>query len=66
MQCTIYSWTSPMMKFVMDETRSVESITNCTLEESRITFIMQFNNALKDFDIFFSREFIQLLLLFAL
>ena len=48
-------------KIVMDETRSVESMTNFTLEESMNTFIMQLNNALKDFDTF-SREFIQLLL----
>ena len=30
---SIYSWMGPMMKFVIDETRSVESITNFTLEE---------------------------------
>ena len=42
-------------KFVMDETRSVESITNFTLEESMNIFMMQLNNALKDFDTFFSR-----------
>ena len=53
------------MKFAMDETRSVESITNFTLEEFMNTFIMQLNNALKDFDTF-SRDFIQLFLLFAL
>ena len=34
----------------MDETRSVESMTNLTLEESMNTFIMQLNNALEDFD----------------
>ena len=47
----MYSWTSPM--------------TNFTLEKSMNTFIMQLYNALSDFDPF-SREFIQLLLLFAL
>ena len=41
-----------MMKFVIDETRSVESATNFTLGESMNTFIMELNNALKDFDIF--------------
>ena len=45
----------------MDETQYVESMTNVTLKESMNTFIMQLNNALKDFDTF-SREFIQLLL----
>ena len=44
-----------MMKFVMDEMRSVESVTNYTLEESINIFIMQLNNALKDFYTFFSR-----------
>ena len=38
----------------MDETRSVESVTIFTLEESMNTFIMQFSNdfgkILKDFD----------------
>ena len=43
-----------MMKFVMDETRSIESITNFALEESMNIFIMQVNNALKDFDTYFS------------
>ena len=28
----IYSWTNPMMMFVLDETRGVEHITNFTLE----------------------------------
>ena len=45
----------------MDETRSVESMTNFSLEESMNTFFMQLYNALKDLDTF-SREFIQLLL----
>ena len=61
----IYSWTSPMMKFVMDEMRSVESVTNYTLEEYINIFIMQLNNALKYFYTF-SQELIQLLLLLAL
>ena len=43
-----------MMKFVMHETRSVESITNFTLEEFMNIFIMQLNSALKEFT-FFSR-----------
>ena len=34
----------------MDETRSFESITNFTLEESMNNFIMQLKNALKSFD----------------
>ena len=50
---TIYSWANPTMKFVMDETQSVESITNFTLEESVNIFIMQLNNTLKGFDVFF-------------
>ena len=45
----------------MDETRSVDSMTNFTLEVSMNTLIMPLNNALKDFDTF-SRELIQLLL----
>ena len=45
-----------MMKFVMDETRSVGSITNFTLEESMNTCITQRNNALKDFDTFFLKS----------
>ena len=49
----------------MDETRSVESVTNFTLEESMNTFIIQLNNVLKYFDTFYL-EFIQLLFLFAL
>ena len=50
-----------MMKFALDKKRSVESVTNFTLEDSMNTLIMQRNSALKDFDTF-SREFIQLLL----
>ena len=42
-------------KLVMDETRNAESLTNFTLEASMNTFIMQLNNALEDFDTFFSR-----------
>ena len=53
---SIYSWTSPMMKFVMDETRSVQSVTNFTLEESMNIFIMQLNIALKDFYTFFLKS----------
>ena len=34
----------------MEETRSVESVANFTLVESMDTFIMQLNNALKEFD----------------
>ena len=45
----------------MDETQSVESMTNFALEESMNTFIMQLSNALKDFDTF-SHEVMQLLL----
>ena len=30
----IYSWTSPMMEFIMNEMQSVESMANLTLEES--------------------------------
>ena len=37
----------------MDETQSVESITNFTLEESMNIFIIQLNNALKAFYVFF-------------
>ena len=47
------------------ETRSVESMTNFTLEEPMNIFTMQLNNALKVFDTF-SQEFIQLFFLFAL
>ena len=36
-------------KFAIDETRSVQSITNFTLEESTNIFIMQLNIALKGF-----------------
>ena len=57
MEKSIYSWTSPMMMFVMYKTRSVESITNFTLEESLNIFIMQLNNALKDFYTFLSRVY---------
>ena len=39
-------------KFVMNETWSVDSMTNFTLEESMNTSIMQPNNALKYFDTF--------------
>ena len=49
----------------MDEKQSVESMTDFKLEKPVNNFIMQFNNALSDFDTF-SQEFIQLLLLFAL
>ena len=38
--------------FVMDETRSVETMTNFTFEESMNTFIMQLKNKPKDFDSF--------------
>ena len=51
---------SSMMKFVVDETRSVESITNFTLKESMNTISMQLNNELKKIDTC-SQEFIQLL-----
>ena len=44
-----------MIKFVKDETRSVESVTNFLLEESMNIFIMQLNNALKYFYTFFPR-----------
>ena len=37
----------------MDETRSVESMTSFTLEQSTNTFIMQLKNVQKDFDNFF-------------
>ena len=45
------------MMLVMDETRSVKSITNFTLEESMNIYIMQLINALKDFYSFFLNFF---------
>ena len=47
----------------MDETRSVESMTNFAVEESVNTIIMQVSNALKDLDTF--SRVIQHSLLFA-
>ena len=41
----------------MDEARSVESMTNITLEESINIFSMQLDKALKDFDTFLESSF---------
>ena len=62
---SIYSWTSPMIHFVMDETRNVDIYDEFHIGRVHEHFIMQLNNALKDFDTFF-RELSQILVLFAL